>query len=219
MAGLRPKVLCSALLLALGTGALHAGGWAVITIADAPDSLATNQPFMFTYAVRQHGMRLLSGLIGRVEARSSKGRVITAPAVPTGEAGYYSATITFPQADDWKVAVISGFGGQLDRSHLVIAVLDDPRTAPALSAVKRGQRLFVSKGCITCHAHDAIDGRSTVAGPRLTHKRYDPDRLRLLLLAPPRREPVEPPNWQMPNLGLRDAEVEALMAFLNAGTS
>jgi mono/diheme cytochrome c family protein len=219
MAGRRTKVLCAALLLALGATALHAGGWVVITVADAPDSLAANQPFTFTYAVRQHGMRLLSGLTGRIEARSSNGRVITAPAVPTRDAGYYSAILTFPQADTWKVAVISGFGGQLDRSHLEIAVLDDPRMAPALSAVERGQRLYVSKGCITCHAHAAIDGRSTVAGPRLTHKRYDPDRLRQLLIAPPRREPVEAPNWQMPNLGLRDAEVEALMAFLTAGTS
>ena len=219
MAGLRPGIRLSAVLLALGTSALHAGGWAVITITDAPDSVVTKQPFTFTYAVRQHGMRLLSGLTGRIEARSSKSRVITSAAVPTREAGYYSATVTFPEADNWKVVVISGFSGQLDRLQVEIAVLDDPRAAPALSAVERGQRLFVAKGCITCHAHAAIDGRSTAAGPRLTHTRYDPDRLRQLLIAPPRREPVEPPNWQMPDLGLREAEVDALIAFLNAGTS
>ena len=219
MVGLRRCGLLAALVLALGA-AVHAGGWVVITLVDLPDALATNQPFTFKYGVRQHGMRLLSGLDGRIEARASKGgRVITAPAVPTGEPGYYSATLTFPEADTWKVNVITGFGGGLDRSQLEIPVIDDPHAVRALSAPERGQRLFVAKGCLTCHVHDAIDGRSTSAGPRLTHKRYDADRLRQLLTAPPRHEPVEPPNWQMPNLGLRDAEVDALMAFLNLGSS
>ena len=78
MAGLRRNALLSAVLVALGTAALHAGGWVVITLVDVPDSLARNQPFTFTYGVRQHGMRLLNGLDGRIEARASHGQVVAA---------------------------------------------------------------------------------------------------------------------------------------------
>ena len=168
---------------------------------------------------RQHGMRLLGGLEGRVEARSSRGPVIRTSAVPAKEPGYYAATLTFPQADKWALEIISGFGGQFESLRVELSVLDDSRAPRVLSASERGQRLFLSKGCITCHAHDAVHGRSTSAGPALTRKRYEPGHLRRLLSAPPREEPFEPPNWQMPDLGLRDVESEALMAFLNAGVS
>jgi hypothetical protein len=37
-----------------------------------------------------------------------------------------------------------------------------------------------------------------------------------VLTNPPRREPVGAPDWQMPDLELSVAEVEALVDFLNA---
>ena len=218
MAGVRCHILVS-VLLAFCTVALEAGGWVVITVTELPDSISTNQPLTITYAVRQHGMRLLGGLDGRVEARTPRGPVVSVSAVPAREPGYYVATLTLPRADDWTVDIISGFGGQLDRSRVELSVLDDTRAARVLSAVERGQRLYVSKGCITCHAHGAVRGRSTSAGPTLTRKLYEPDRLRRVLTAPSREERFEPPNWQMPDLGLRDVEIEALMAFLNAAGS
>ena len=67
MAGVRCHVLVS-VLVAFCTVALDAGGWVVITVTELPDSVVTNQPLTITYAVRQHGMRLLGGLDGRVEA-------------------------------------------------------------------------------------------------------------------------------------------------------
>jgi cytochrome c2 len=79
-----------------------------------------------------------------------------------------------------------------------------------------GQALFIAKGCKTCHEHGAIAGveslNSFSTGPNLTHYNPNPTFLRGWL-----RNPVAVrPNTQMPTLGLTDAEIEALIAFLSA---
>lgn len=79
--------------------------------------------------------------------------------------------------------------------------------------VELGQTLFVAKGCLTCHNHRAIDlvGNISVnAGPDLTRPAFTPAYLRLWLKDPA----AVKPETTMPNLGLEQAEIEALVAFL-----
>ena len=91
--------------------------------------------------------------------------------------------------------------------------------SPALTDAERGRRLFVAKGCITCHVHSAVDPEGTLqlkqVGPDLTTKRYAAEYLKLFLADPSIRPPSTPNGMRMPNLGLKPAEIAALAAFVN----
>jgi mono/diheme cytochrome c family protein len=85
------------------------------------------------------------------------------------------------------------------------------------SLVASGANLFVAKGCVICHTHSDIPDRyvafQTNVGPNLTSYSAAPTFLRLWL-----SDPVGvKPKTQMPNLELSDAEIEALILFLNDG--
>ena len=86
-----------------------------------------------------------------------------------------------------------------------------------LSPLETGQRLFVAKGCTTCHAHEGIDQTSGGAiyvdtGRDLSDFSADPQYLSRWLAEPASIRP----QTEMPDLGLDQAEIEALIAFLNA---
>lgn len=88
-----------------------------------------------------------------------------------------------------------------------------PEIAP-LSAYDTGQALFVAKGCVTCHSNSRIPNRyvdlNVAIGPDLTNHPQSAEYLRAWLKDPAALKP----DTQMPNLGLRDAEIEALIAFV-----
>ncbi len=85
---------------------------------------------------------------------------------------------------------------------------------PAPVAAARGNALFVAKGCVSCHLHRDVNGSGVVAaGPELTGRRWPAEYLQRFL-----KDPSIGPqygNSRMPNLDLKDAEVAALIAFLN----
>ncbi len=89
-----------------------------------------------------------------------------------------------------------------------------------------GRALFTFKGCATCHRHDGLgterltgDGQTVAASrslagasgaPDLTDYDPDPDFVRVWL-----RDPAAVrPGTLMPNLGLSEDEITALLAFL-----
>jgi mono/diheme cytochrome c family protein len=92
----------------------------------------------------------------------------------------------------------------------------------AQQSVEDGAALFRTKGCITCHAHAAVERGSNegvLIGPNLTNYRNDPAWLRRWLddpaaVRPVTQTPNEMPN-QMPDLDLSSTEIEQLIAFLN----
>lgn len=95
------------------------------------------------------------------------------------------------------------------------AALAERETAmPAIAPEAMGEALFVAKGCVTCHRHDGVAAsrESIGIGPTLTAYQGDPDFLRQWL----RNPRAVRPNTFMPNLGLSDAEIETLVAFLSA---
>jgi hypothetical protein len=209
------RLLGSGLVFVLAAVTLDAGGWVVITVKDVPDYVVTGRPVVLTYAVRQHGMHLLDGLAGRIEARAGE-HVVRAAAIRLPEAGHYAATFSLPEAGDWTVELLSGFGGAINSSRITLHAIDTGQRPRAASEKERGRRLFVAKGCNTCHVHAAVEGRSTSAGIALTSKRYDAEYLGRFLASPPRSEPFEPGRWQMPDLSLTNGEIASLVAFINA---
>ncbi|MDT8305849.1 MAG: c-type cytochrome [Anaerolineae bacterium] len=108
-----------------------------------------------------------------------------------------------------------GIGGAV---LLLIALVTAPAPAEQVAAApstqnvaEAGAALFQSKGCITCHRHEALPaGKSLAMGPDLTNYQPDPAFVRAWL-----RDPTAVrPGTQMPNLHLDDEEIEALLAFL-----
>lgn len=78
----------------------------------------------------------------------------------------------------------------------------------------QGLALFRAKGCATCHRHAAVGGQQFDwrGAPELTNYKVDATFVRRWL-----RDPgAVRPGTVMPNLGLSDAEIEALIAFLSA---
>ncbi|MGH2541665.1 MAG: c-type cytochrome [Ardenticatenaceae bacterium] len=81
---------------------------------------------------------------------------------------------------------------------------------------ERGRLLFAAKGCAGCHRHEAISSQEDwgiiqTGPPELTDYQADPTFLRAWL-----RDPGSVrPGTGMPNLNLRDEEIEALIAFLS----
>lgn len=109
-------------------------------------------------------------------------------------------------------------------SGLVLAadIQSSPSQSPASasskgyrSQVDYGQALFIAKGCLTCHTHQDTDQNASMQvgiGPDLSNFRADAAFLRRWLADPGAIKP----DTAMPNLGLGEAEIEALIAFLNA---
>jgi cytochrome c551/c552 len=89
---------------------------------------------------------------------------------------------------------------------------------PERSQVEVGQRLFVAKGCVVCHQHDAVaDVKKTIGFsmddvPDLTNFSANADYLAKWLDDP---QSIKPKTY-MPQLNLSDGEITALVAFINA---
>jgi cytochrome c2 len=197
------RSLVPVFLLPLTMG--HAGGWAVITVDAVPDVVEAGKAVTMTYTVRQHGVTLLDRLNGQIDA--SSGRLTARGTVSeTSQAGRYTATLTLPSDGDWSVTIRSGFGNSNLKLLPLTAVTHGSGLTRPVSHTERGRRLFVSKGCVTCHAQMDV-------GPNLDGKRFDATYLAGFLANP--RAP-QPGKAAMPNLGLEQTEIASLVAYLNS---
>ena len=205
MASKALRVLVPGLLLPTLMG--HAGGWAVITVDDLPDYVEAGKPVALSYMVRQHGQTALEGLRGRVEAKSGRLNA-TGTVRPTEKIGRYTASLTLPSAGDWTITIRSGFGPS-DVTLLPLQVVDHAARPRTITDTERGARLFVSKGCVTCHEQIAV-------GPRLEGERFDVAYISGFLANPPATPSQPGGKATMPNLGLAQREIASLVAYLNS---
>ncbi|MEW6084104.1 MAG: cytochrome c [Chloroflexota bacterium] len=88
----------------------------------------------------------------------------------------------------------------------------------SISQVELGQQLFVAKGCITCHTNAKVPNSydywtiNPEGATNLTNFSASPEILRIRL-----KDPSEAKSdTEMPNLGLSEIEIEALIAFINS---
>jgi cytochrome c2 len=89
---------------------------------------------------------------------------------------------------------------------------------PGAAQADLGRALFLAKGCVVCHSHEAVlDARREFAGlnvgPNLSKVARTPDYVRVWLKDPSALKA----GTEMPNLGLSSDEIEALIAFLRPG--
>ena len=208
--------------VALVAPAVHAGGWAVVTLDTLPDTFTAGVPVQMSFMVRQHGVTPLEGLSPTVEA-TSNGRTVRFAALPAGTVGRYAATVTLPHPGDWRLTVHSGFITSrltLLPVTVIAARTDGPASGPALSAADRGRQLFVAKGCVTCHQNGLRTGstETNMAGSLIAGK-YRPEYLSRALADPASLIPRTGSSFRMPNLGLAPAEIASLVAFINSPAS
>ena len=201
------KLLLPGVLLIL-TIAAYVGGWATITVEDLPEYVVAREPVNLTFTVRQHGATPLNGLKARVNATA---------ATAGQKAGQYTATLTAPEAGDWTITIHSGFHSS-STTLMPLKVIEPGSRAPlVLPAAERGRRLFVAKGCVTCHLHrDVNPGSETRVGPEMTGRRYPAGYLGQFLANPAIASPRRSDTSLMPNLNLKQPEIAALVAFINA---
>ena len=88
------------------------GGWATVSVEKAPDSLLVGKQTTFTFIVKQHGVRPMSGLKPTVSAKTieytdeTKGKARElATSVPS-----YEASIVVPKKGEWLITIYSGWG-------------------------------------------------------------------------------------------------------------
>jgi len=192
--------------------AAYVGGWATITVENLPDYLVAGQPTNVTFSVRQHGFRLMGDLSPTIEARSGKLEQ-DARGVATNREGYYTATVNVPQTGNWELTIQSGFGPRSKVTLLPIpAVASAARPVVARAETDRGQRLFVAKGCVSCHVNNRVKGSGIwqVDAPDLTDRQLPKEYLQQFLANPAMK------TRNMPNLNLKPDEIAALIAFQNA---
>jgi mono/diheme cytochrome c family protein len=189
------------------------GGWASLTLDDVPDYIVAGQPVTLTYMVRQHGVEPMSGLTTSVDARSGD-RAATALAQASGRAGRYAATLTLHHAGDWTISINTGFWPKRV-TLLPIKVIAPGAPTPVLADADRGQRLFLGKGCVTCHVHRDVPAEGGKYGPDLTGRHFPAEYLSQFLADPAKVLRARGSTREMPNLELKAREIAALVAFLN----
>ena len=208
------KLVVCMLALASTVAAVRFGGWAVVSVKDAPDHFVVDRPATFDFAVRQHGVTPLDGLTPSISARKGV-RWVNGTVVPTKAAGVYRATLTVPSTGDWTVTIESGFGPSKGRLLPKRAIAAD-EAPPVIAETERGRQVFASAGCVTCHVHGGVDMKPLwdMNAPALTNKRFAADYL-AKFLADPSIKPMSPGMMQMPNPGLHQPEIASLIAFIN----
>jgi len=221
-----------AVLVASTVAFMSMGGWAVVMVSKIPDAWIAGKPLQLSWQVRQHGVTLLEGLQPVLEARSGS-RLVTGTTWAFNEGGEkgYRGTITFPERGDWQVTIQSGFGRSraellpwrvVDSVTTVRGTVADHLTkigVQPLPESERGRRMFAAKGCVTCHTHRdvGITGELKDLGPDLTNRSFPPDYLAKFLTNPSIKPPTN--GKQMPNMELRQKDIEPIIAFINANAA
>jgi len=199
---------------------IHAGGPPIVTIEKLPEYFVVGQPSALKFAVRSYCCNHLPlENLYTVRAIAAGPPVINASAMPTKIPGEYTATLTLPRPGKWTITVETG-------NHVFTALLPIdaiPAGAPTpkpLSQVARGERLFVEKGCTSCHVNrDAATPEVRVVwrdwstgGPLdLTGRSFPAEYLREFLADPGSARK----GTGMPDLRLTPDDIDLLVAFIN----
>lgn len=100
-------LLTIALLLALAPAVL-AGGWAVITLDNAPGDIHAGEPWTIGFTVLQHGQTPVHTVFeGQpveptlIARNPATGERVSAVGTPTEETGHFMLEVTFPSEGEW----------------------------------------------------------------------------------------------------------------------
>ena len=170
-----------------------------LTVVEASMAVTKNNPVTTTsnsLALLAGGVGLL-GAVGGLVALQKKVRWATAfvmAGVLVSGAGFVSAAGQ-PKTDTQPEVQVESSTSSISQTEL-------------------GRDLFIAKGCMLCHSHNETNKIREFGidmGPDLTNFTASPEYLRVWLKDPSAAKSTA----KMPNLELSDAEMDALIAFIN----
>lgn len=207
-------LIVSSLLVLTVAAARWNGGWAVITVDDMPTHMVAGDTVRLSFMVRQHGIEPMPDLQPQVIVRVGDDEM-TLPARNGGRVGRYTSAFRVHKTGNAEIQIRSGFM-RANVDLIPVSVIAANAAHPSLPAREVGRRLYVAKGCVSCHTHAEVRPTNpTEAGPELTDRRYAAPYLGKLLENP---AAVIKKNGTlgMPALELRPHEIAAITAFINA---
>lgn len=208
-------------LLVLAAAPSSFGGWTVITIQDVPEYLVAGEATTLAFTIRQHGEELLPGRSPTVLLKAAgAGRFAGKQRFEARETGRgtYQATVTPAETGEVEITIDADFN-RSKTTLLPMRVVPAGAAQASLPVAERGRQLFVAKGCVTCHAmrDDAeIQDRHVVSvGPDLTGRQLPAEWLAAKLADPASSRVGATNGVVMPDLGLDEREIAALVSFVN----
>ena len=112
---------------------------------------------------------------------------------------------------------IMGTAAPIVEAQAQSEIASTPSTENSPEQAELGRQLFLAKGCITCHYNNRAASRSEywtieMGAPDLSSYSSAPEILSIRLKDPAAAKS----DTKMPNLGLKETEIEALIAFINS---
>ncbi|MBP6015318.1 MAG: hypothetical protein KA586_01215 [Candidatus Promineofilum sp.] len=102
-------ILLTIVLLLLLVPAVLAGGWAVVTLDDAPGEIHAGQPWTVGFTVLQHGQTPVHTVYDGIAVepvliaiQKGTGERVQATGTPTEEVGHFTLEVTFPSEGEWS---------------------------------------------------------------------------------------------------------------------
>lgn len=145
---------------------------------------------------------LAVGLVGALIAFRNRNRQVTALTVVSLLAG---------------VTLFIAGTGQASAEEAKTAPVSEAAKPTSMSQVEYGRQLFLAKGCITCHYNSKAASSSEywtieMGAPNLSNFSANPEVIFMRLKDPASVKS----DTQMPQLNLKEWEIEALVAFINS---
>jgi hypothetical protein len=210
---MRPIVVSSLLFVSVAA-ASWSGGWAIITVEDVPSHVVAGDTVSLSFMVRQHGMHPMTDLQPQVKVRIGDDEA-TIQARNGGRAGQYRSAFVVRKTGEAAITIRTGFNNA-NVDLIPVSAIAAHAKAPVVPEREAGRRLYVAKGCVSCHTHADVRPTNEVGGAvELTERRYTASYLARLLENPAAVIKSNSTFW-MPSLELKPHEIAALTAFLNA---
>lgn len=198
------------------------GGWTVITVRDLPEYLQAGTPTTLEFAIRQHGRTLMDDRSPTVRMKKagggwlSKGQRVAA--VRAQGPGRYVAVVTPADTGTVEITIDADWYSS-EVTLLPMRVVARGQEPAPLADHDRGRQLFVASGCVTCHvkSDDPQLGEREVirVGPDLTGRQFPVEWLAQKLADPARMRVGSGQDLVMPNLGLSEREITAVVSYVN----
>lgn len=175
---------------------------ALDTAASAPIAQAAPTSPAISPMMWMSVFALAVGLIGALIAFRSRNRLVAALTVVSLLAG---------------VTLFIAGSGQAPAVEAQTDTAPDVVKADSISQVEYGRQLFIAKGCITCHYNSKAGSSSEywtieMGAPNLSNFSANPEIIFMRLKDPASVKS----DTQMPQLNLKEWEIEALVAFINS---
>ncbi len=198
----------------LSATAFTFGGWAIVSVDDMPEHFVVGKPTELSFVVRRHGTHPMIDTRPTVTLNSGSSTANAAVRLST-QPGRFVATLVPPRAGDWSVRIQSGFG-PAETSMLPTKAIAAGASAPALTEVERGHRLFSAKGCVSCHVVGSEGIAGYKMGPELTGRTFPAEALARFLKNPAANPITRVAEQRMPQMELKDREIASLVAYINS---